>query len=52
MLLAVVLVIPIYFTATHLTSNQDDAEFAAFLVAIVLGITFGPLIDYFLHRHD
>jgi len=47
-----VLLIPAYFVASQFTSSHDDAVFASFLVAIIIGITFGPLISYFLRRHQ
>jgi len=42
--------IPIYFVATQLTSSQGDAVFISFLVAIVIGVSFGRLVSRFLAR--
>jgi FtsH-binding integral membrane protein len=49
-LIVFVVLIPTYFVATQFTSSHEDAVFISFLVAIVIGVSFGPLVSRFLAR--
>jgi hypothetical protein len=49
-LIVFVVSIPIYFVATQLTSSREDAVFISLIVAIVIGVSFGPLVYRFLAR--
>ena len=44
-LILFVVYIPTYFVATQFTSNHEDAAFISFLVAIIIGGSFGPLVS-------
>src|SRR2546429_8547168 len=47
-LTAFVAFIPTYFVATQFTSNHEDVVFFCFMIAIIIGVSFGPWINRFL----
>jgi len=49
-LTAFVAFVPIYFVATQFTSNHGDAAFLCLMVAIIVGVSFGPWISRFLRQ--
>ena len=51
LLLMAILIFPTYLIVTLFTSNHDDAEFLTFLVVIIISISFGPLVSYFLGKY-
>ena len=50
LLISCVVFIPAYFLATQFTSSHADAVFISLIVAIVIGVSFGPLVSRFLAR--
>jgi ABC-type Mn2+/Zn2+ transport system permease subunit len=50
LLTSAIVFLPTYLVASQFTSNYHDGVFLSFLIAIIIGISFGPLISYFITR--
>jgi hypothetical protein len=50
LLTSAIVFLPTYLVVSQFTSKYDDCVFLSFLIAIIVGISFGPLVYYFLTR--